>query len=393
MKNTLKIFSALAFMFLISCNSDKQPMDQLIQEQLEFAIDQSKMMNASLPTDQLPRSIDPETGELITSGPSWWCSGFFPGVLWYLYEYANDEELLQMAKDRTALLEQEQYNTGTHDLGFMINDSYGLGLKITGEESYKQIMVNGAYSLLSRYNEQLGCIRSWDHGDWTFPVIIDNMMNLEYLVWAFHETGDSAFVSAVLSHTENTIMNHFRDDYSSFHLVDYDTVSGEAYSKVTVQGYADESAWARGQAWGLYGFVSMYREIGDERYLKQAVGIADFITGHENLPDDKIPYWDFNAPNIPDAKRDASAGAIICSALLELYQYADADKAQAYLQTAETILRTLSSTEYRAEAGENGNFMLKHSVGHLPVNSEVDVPLSYADYYFIESLLRMRELL
>ncbi|MFC2129151.1 glycoside hydrolase family 88 protein [Bacteroidota bacterium] len=392
MKYAFVLLSALVVIFTYSCRTDSQSLDLLIEEQLAFAIDQSKRMNENLPADLLPRSFNAETNELITSGSDWWCSGFYPGVLWYLYDYSKDEELLQMAKSRTALIEKEQYNTGTHDLGFMINNSYGLGLKVTGDERHKKIMLNGAYSLLSRFREQVGCIQSWDNDKWTCPVIIDNMMNLEYLVWAFNETGDSSFIHAVISHTENTIKNHFRANNSSYHLVDFDTITGDVIRKLTVQGFDDESAWARGQAWGLYGFVSIYREIGEARFLKQAVGIADFITKHENLPDNKIPYWDFDAPDIPDVKRDASAGAIICSALLELHQYVDKERSERYLSTAETILRTLSSPEYRAEAGENGNFILKHSVGHLPANSEVDVPVTYADYYFIESLLLMREL-
>ncbi|MCF8226397.1 MAG: glycoside hydrolase family 88 protein [Bacteroidales bacterium] len=375
-----------------SCNNIQQPLPELIDEQLTMASEQYKEMHAAVPADLMPRSTDPETGELITSGTGWWCSGFFPGSLWYLYEYTGDDELKQMAMERTALIEKEQYNTGTHDLGFMINDSYGQGLRIAGIQSYRPVLVNGAYSLLTRFNEVVGCIRSWDHGDWEFPVIVDNMMNLEYLMWAFRETGDSSFYDVSVSHTEKTMENHYRDDFSSYHLVDYDTISGEVITRQTVQGFADESAWARGQSWGFYGFVTMYRDTKDERYLEQAVNIADFLLSHPNMPDDGVPYWDFNAPDIPDARRDASAGAILASGLIELSRYVDAADSEKYLAFAEKIIRTLSSEKYRAQPGENGNFLLKHSVGHLPNNSEVDVPLTYADYFFIESLMRLIKL-
>lgn len=393
MKNLPGILLLIILFAIQSCNTNPQALDQLIEENLSFAIEQSKLLDASVAPELLPRSTDMETGELITSDSRWWCSGFFPGILWYLYNYSGDEELMKMAMKRTMLIEKEQYYTGTHDLGFMINNSFGLGHKIAGVEGYKEVMVNGAYSLLSRYNPKVACIRSWDHGKWTFPVIIDNMMNLEFLTWAFRETGDSAFLKATLTHTETTIDNHFRDDYSSYHVVDYDTITGEVLKRQTAQGYADESAWARGQAWGLYGFVSVFRETGEKRYLEQAIGIADFLLCHPNLPEDKIPYWDFNAPNIPDAKRDASAGTIICSALIELQHYVKKEKSERYRIAAETMLRSLASSDYRAEPGENGNFILMHSVGNIPANSEVDVPLTYADYYFVEALLRMKELI
>lgn len=383
----------LAFVLAASggCRKNETRLDDLISDQLGFAIEQYTGMNAVTPADRLPRSTNMESGELVTSGSGWWCSGFYPGSLWYLYEYSGDEELRELAEERTALIEKEQYNTGTHDLGFMIYDSYGNGYRITGNESYQPVMVNGAYSLASRFNETVGCIRSWDHGDWEFPVIIDNMMNLEYLMWAFRETGDSLFLDICTRHTENTMRNHFRPDYSSYHLVDYDTISGGVIGKQTVQGYADESAWARGQSWGLYGFVTMYRDTKEERYLQQAQHIADFLLNHPNLPEDKIPFWDYNAPDIPDAKRDASAGAIMASALIELSDFTEGEKGVKYLEIAETIVRTLASPEYRAGAGENNFFLLKHSVGHLPGNSEVDVPLTYADFYFIEALMRLRE--
>ncbi|MDA3823185.1 MAG: glucuronyl hydrolase, partial [Bacteroidales bacterium] len=231
---------------------------------------------------------------------------------------------------------------------------------------------------------------SWDHGSYTFPVIIDNMMNLEFLMWAFRETGDSLFYKVSVAHSETTLKNHFRDDYSTFHLVDYDTITGDVIRRQTVQGFSDESAWARGQVWGFYGYITMYRDTKDERYLEQSAHIAEFLINHGNMPSDGIPYWDFNAPNIPDAKRDASAAAIFASGLIELSQYLEGEASEKYIAFAEKIVRSLSSDNYRAELGENNHFLLKHSVGHLPNNYEVDVPLTYADYYFVEALVRLK---
>ncbi|GHS95624.1 glucuronyl hydrolase [Synergistales bacterium] len=342
--------------------------------------------------NKLPRTIDAD-GKLLTTSSGGWVSGFVPGTLWYLYQYSQNPQLLDYTKKYTARIENEKNNKGTHDLGFMLYCSFGNGLRITGDSDYQNTLLTGAESLISRYNPKVGCIKSWNSNEkWQFPVIVDNMMNLEFLFWASKASGNPKYRDICLSHAEKTIQNHYRPDYSSYHVVSYDTITGLVEKKNTAQGYADESAWARGQAWGLYGFVVMYRETKDKKYLEQAQHIASFILNHPNLPADKIPYWDFNAPDIPNAKRDASAGAIIASALIELSQYADKASKKKYLNVAETQIRTLSSPEYFAEPGTNGHFLLKHSVGSLPGKSEVDVPLTYADYYYIEALLRYKYL-
>jgi hypothetical protein len=217
-------------------------------------------------------------------------------------------------------------------------------------------------------------------------------MNLELLFWATKLSGDSSFYNIAVTHANTTIKNHFRADNSSYHVLNYDSKTGAIKQKKTAQGAADESAWARGQAWGLYGFTATYRETKDEKYLDQANRIAQFILKHLNLPADKIPYWDFNAPGIPNALRDASAAAIIASALLELSGYVQGAQREEYISVVETILRTLSSGEYKAAAGTNGGFILKHGVGHMPNKTEIDVPLTYADYYFVEAMKRYKEL-
>jgi len=324
-----------------------------------------------------------------------WTSGFWPGILWYMAEYSGDSGLLNQARHWTAYLEPvKKMPEKNHDLGFMMYCSFGNGLRLTSNESYRDVLLTGAQSLITRYHPNIGCIQSWNsRRGWQCPVIIDNMMNLEFLMWAFKISGDSTHYRICVNHSDTTMKNHYRPDFSSWHVVSYDTLTGNVEKKQTAQGYADESAWSRGQVWGLYGYVVMFRETGLQRYLDHAVKVAEFLINHPNMPEDKIPYWDFNAPDIPDAKRDASAGAIMASALIELSGMVEEPASSKYLGIAETQLRSLASPAYRAKTGENGNFILKHSVGSLPGNSEVDVPLTYADYYFIEALLRYKALL
>lgn len=317
-----------------------------------------------------------------------WTSGFYPGSLWYMYDYTKEKSWADSAAVWTAGLESVKFNTHTHDLGFVLYCSFGNGLRLTNNPSYPPIVLQGAQTLIRRFDPEIGSIRSWDFKPWQFPVIIDNMMNLELLFWATRYSGDSTFYNIAVTHANTTMKNHYRVDNSSYHVVDYDTITNQVSAKKTHQGAADESAWARGQAWGLYGFTVMYRETGDKKYLEQAEKIAGFYLNHPNMPKDKVPYWDFNAPDIPNAPRDASAAAIAASGLLELSEYS-AHK-ETYFNAAKEILSSLSSAAYLAEPGTNNNFILMHSTGHKPNGSEIDTPISYADYYFLEALLRYR---
>lgn len=367
-------------------------MKKLIKNDMAFAIKQYKFLKNNTPAGQLPKSYDSSARKLITSGSRSWTSGFFPGTLWYLYEYSKDPALKQEAETRTKLIADQQFYTGTHDLGFMLYCSYGNAYRITGDPADKTVLLNAAHSLSTRFNPTVGCIKSWDHGSWTYPVIIDNMMNLELLAWAAKAAPNPRYLEIAETHANTTMKNHFRPDYSSFHVVDYDPSDGHIIAKKTAQGYADGSAWARGQSWGLYGYTLMYRETKDPRYLAQAQHIAAFILNNPHLPKDLVPYWDYDAPDIPNAHRDVSAAAIMASALLELSTFTE-NKAEAkrYRNSAAKILVNLSSPAYLAKPGAEGGFLLMHSVGNLPGKSEIDVPLSYADYYFIEALLRYKQ--
>lgn len=363
----------------------------LLNKSLADAVDQYRQLAERVPPKQFPRTF--ENGQLKTTGADGWVSGFFPGTLTMLYRYSADQGLWTRAQQKLDELKPQQFNRHTHDLGFMMYASFGQAMPLFLSAGYDTVLLNSARSLCTRFSPTVGCIRSWDSDSNHFLVIIDNMMNLELLMHCFHTTGDSLFYRVAVSHANTTLQNHFRADGSSWHVVDYDPITGKPQKKQTHQGAADSSAWARGQAWGLYGFTMMYRETGDRRYLEQANTIANYILGHFNWPSDGIPYWDFNAPGIPHTLRDASAAAIMASALLELKAYVTGLNRKQYQQTAEKILHQLSNAPYRTVGGEAGGFLLKHSVGHFPHNSEIDVPLSYADYYYVEAALRYLGLL
>ncbi len=383
----------LCLVFSSCASTQGDDMLEVVEQALNFSKQQSmQMYDVIAPTETLLPRTTKKDGTLQTSKSSWWTSGFYPGTLWYLYENFQDAELLAAADDMSQRVYKEQYTTNNHDVGFIIMCSYGNALRLTQCDTILPIINNTAKSLMTRFSETVGCTKSWDR--WNYPVIIDNMMNLELLTTASRLSGDKTFEQAAMRHADVTIANHFRDDFSSYHIVEYDSISGEAISKRTHQGYADSSSWSRGQAWGLYGYTMMYRETGKDSYLEQAQYIADYLITHSTMPEDGIPYWDFDDSAIPDTYRDASAGAIIASALVELSTLSkESEKAKTYRSFAEKQIRSLASDAYTANLGENNNFILKHSVGFLLKDSEVDTPLTYADYYYVEALVRLKKLL
>lgn len=397
--------SALLLAILLpGCQGEKEI---LTQEGMELILERySNILDVADDLTMSPRSIE-ENGDLLNTGIYSWTSGFFPGALWYIYELTGEEQWKEEAIKWTESLDTIQYWSGNHDVGFMINCSYGNGLRLTGNKAYEKVLIQTAESLIQRYNPAVKSLESWDYREawdgkteWFFPVIIDNMMNLELLFEASKLSGDRKYRDIALQHAQTTMKNHYRKDYSSYHVVDYDTLTGEVLDRATCQGLLDESSWARGQAWGLYGFVTCYRYTGDEAYLNFARNIADYIIEHPNLPEDKIPYWDYEAAipgqqpewdyheeDFKEIPRDASAAAITCSALLELKDYSTENKDR-YTDAARDILSSLSSPEYMSYEGKNKYFLLNHSVGSIPHGVEIDVPLVYADYYFLESLVR-----
>lgn len=364
-------------------------------QQLKYAFTQIDSAKASMPEEQLkrkpvsPRTIE-DNGALRLVASRDWTSGFFPGELWYMYEYTQDDFWKKQAQAFTANIEDQKTNGGTHDMGFKMYCSFGNGYRLTNDANYKDILLESAATLITRYKPTIGCIRSWDHSrdKWQCPVIIDNMMNLELLYWAFKETGDSVYYNIANAHARTTMKNHFRDNYSSYHVIDYDTITGDVLHKHTHQGYNHESVWSRGQAWGLYGYTMCYRETKLPEFLSQAENIANYIFTNPTMPEDMVAYWDFDAPGIPNEPRDASAAAVMACAMYELSMY-NPEKAALYKKCADTIVESLSKN-YRAQLDGDRGFLLLHSTGAH--NFERDMPLVYADYYFLEALLKKAKL-
>ena len=404
-KKLFLLTSLLAVLGTAAANAQPtdEPMVQVVERGLNRAARQSLILAEAMKDQQgaLPRTF--EKGVLKTVSYDYWVSGFFPGVLWMLYEDTGNAEMRRFAEMYTERVEPAKRMKNTHDLGFMLYNSFGQGYRLTGNKHYLDVINEGTQSLLTRWNEKIGVMKSWQSSArWQYPVIIDNMMNLEMLCFMSREFSDRKYERIAEKHAQTTIKNHFRDDFSTFHVVSYDTITCQPHAKNTSQGFSDDSSWARGQAWGFYGFTMMYRETLNPIYLEQARKIGQFLMNHPHLPEDKIPYWDYDAPGIPEPGkksdapapvRDASAAAIMASALIELSQLDPSELAPKWLELAEKQLRTLSSPEYLAEEGELGGFIIKHGVGHHQAGVEVDVPLTYTDYYYVEALRRMKQLL
>lgn len=393
------IYIVLFFLFTLrSCSFGKNHNSGYISDNIDFAVKQYEMQ-----TDLIERSggiLNPKTfinDQIVYISKEDWTSGFFPGSLWYLYELTKDKRWKTFATKYTEALDSLKFLTNHHDIGFIIGCSYGNAFRLTGNEKYREVIVQAARSLSNRFRPTAGVIQSWDVNEgnwqakrgWECPVIIDNLMNLELLFEATKFSGDSSFYRMAISHADQTMRTHFRPDYSCWHVVDYSLTDGSVRRRQTAQGYSDDSAWARGQAWAIYGYTMCYRETGNHKYLEQAEKAFEFIAKHPNLPKDKIPYWDFNAPKIPSEFRDVSSAAIVASALYELSTY---NRQKYYKAWADSIMKSLADHNYRAKLGENGNFILKHSVGSIPHKSEIDVPLNYADYYFLEALKRKKDI-
>ncbi len=348
--------------------------------------------------DLMPRSVEKD-GSLRTVRVPDWCCGFFSGELWQMYQYSHDTFWREQAVSNTWPIERVKLNKGSHDLGFMAYNSFGKAWEQTGEQSYRDVVITAAKSLISRYDDKVGCIRSWSWGTpdrWKYAVIIDNMINLELLFQASKMTGDKRYYNIAVSHANTTMKNHFREDCSSYHVVDYNPEDGSVIKRITHQGLFDESVWSRGQGWGLYGFTMCYRYTHDPAYLEQAQKIAQFWFSQPDMPEDLIPYWDMRDPAIKTGigpasdggcPRDASAAAVIASALYELATYVEVQEADRYRRYADKIMHSLE-TAYQPEPYTAQGFLLLHSTGNYPAGDEIDVPINYADYYYLEALHR-----
>jgi unsaturated chondroitin disaccharide hydrolase len=342
----------------------------------------------------MPRNIadTASTWHCREVSPCEWCGGFWPGILWYDYENTQDPYIRTQAERFTEALEPiSEQPAFDHDLGFLMFCSYGNAYRLTHREDYRDVILRTAEKAATLFRPQVGTMLSWprhvkDYGG--HNTIMDNMINLEMMFWAARNGGDPQWRDMAVSHATKTMKYHFRPDYTSYHVAVYDTLTGDFIHGVTHQGYADDSMWARGQAWAIYGFTVVYRETQDPVFLDFVQHVADVYL--QRLPADKVPYWDFNDPAIPLAPRDASAAAVVASALLELSTYVPQEKATYYRSEAEQMLTSLSSSAYRS--GDAKPSFLLHSTGHHPAGTEIDYSIIYADYYYIEALLRLKKL-
>ena len=403
LKKSLSVVLLLVLIFPLQAQWYKKNIKQA-EKQTLF------LLNNSEGNTKIPRSFCNEHGVEYVRIEDW-TSGFFPGTLWLLNAHTNNNAWVKHAERYTELLAPIQHFNKHHDVGFMIMSSYGLGYLHNNDPKYREVIVNSANALITRYRPVAGTIQSWDKRIsrtgvvWECPVIIDNMMNLELLFRATDFTGDTKFRDIAIKHADNTLKNHIRPDFGTYHLVNYDLNTGKVTDRDTWQGFSRNSTWARGQAWGIYGFVLMYRETGDKKYLDTALNLTDFYLNHKNMPSDLVPPWDFNvgekgfvpdwdykpAPNVP-VSRDASAAAIVASALFELSTFSK-EYHDKYFKVAETTIKNLSTKPYFAAPKTNGGFLLKYSVGNMPRGLEIDVPLNYADYYYLEALLRYKSII
>jgi unsaturated chondroitin disaccharide hydrolase len=395
-----KMIVGLGFMLLVSCNSLKvESFD--VTKSLDYCASQTQRTLTQLKGDSaidytmMPRNIlkGSNTWSCRKATKEEWTSGFWPGVLWYDFENTKDTKIKQEAEKYTQSLGfLSRTSAYDHDLGFLVFCSYGNGYRLTGNPVYKQVLLNTADTLATLYNSKVGTILSWPRqielNDWPHNTIIDNMINLELLFWAAKNGGGKKLYDIAVSHADHTMKNQFKPDYSCYHVALYDTITGKFIKGITHQGYSDKSMWARGQAWSIYGFTLCYRETHDKKYLDFALKVADAYL--KRLPYDEVPYWDFDAPQIPNAPRDASAACVVASALLEMSTYLNGDSGTKYKNDAVKMLKNLSTPAYLS--GQRNPSYLLHSTGHWPNNSEIDASIIYADYYYIEALLRLKKL-
>ncbi|GAF01980.1 glycoside hydrolase family 88 protein [Saccharicrinis fermentans] len=383
----------IAVITLSACSINRKPINE--QELINYCVDKVKTTMLSLnEADSLPRNIYPNQTKWNKVGIHDWTSGFWPGLLWYAYETSGDQEILNYAEKFTEPLKGVlDVPVDNHDLGFMLYCSFGNGYRLTKNKDYHDFLLVAADSLATLYNPKVGTILSWpvmvEKMNWPHNTIIDNMINLELLFWASKNGGGQHLYDIADTHAKTCMTTLIRPDYTTYHVAVFDTTDGHFIKGVTHQGYADDSQWARGQGWGIYGYAMCYRETGNEDFLTTSQKLADVLL--ERLPEDGIPYWDFDDPEIPNAPKDASAAAVAASGMLELSQLVKSKALQQkYFNAAVEMLTNLSNENYLSR--DINQAMLLHSTGHKPNNSEIDVSIIYADYYYLEALLRLKKI-
>ena len=403
MRNLNGVMLAASVAFALSCTAQAAKIDELKAKLPEIfaksaahykALDAAAtpLMKKADDTMMVPQGFKRDKRELDMRKIEWWTSGHYPGSLWYLYEATGDEFFKERATVWTENLKPISRFTGNHDIGFMMFCSFGNARRILNTDKYDHLLVEAAGTLCIRFEPKLGVIRSWGKVDdrKNFLVIPDNMMNLELLEWAAKaKNGEKRFADVARSHATVTMKNHFRADGGTYHVLNYSQKDGRIQEIRRGQGASCFTAWSRGQSWAIYGYTMMYRETKDKAYLEFAQKVSDYAINHPNMPKDGIPYWDFGAPG---EERDSSAGAVMAAALVELSKFVEGDKSCGYFEFAAKQLLSLASPAYFSEGDEVGHYLLKHGVGNKPGGSEIDTPLNYGDYYFLEALIRFRKM-
>ena len=389
----LVVATVLAASAAFSASAQADPLDALVANDLQYAAQQLQAATSVTPVARYPYKTPSPSGAWQTSDAAWWTSGFFPGSLWLMYQATGDAVWRTEAAARQAGIASQQNNTSTHDLGFMLFTTFGNGYRLTGDTAYRDIVLQAARSLATRYSATVGATRSWDNGagdpSYAFKVIVDNMMNLNLLFWGAQNGGDGGWTGMAVNHALTTRRTHVRADGSTFQLVTFNATDGSVISRGTVQGYRNDSTWARGQAWAVHGFTQAYAYTSDARMLDTARSAADYFVG--NLPADSVPYYDFQAP-ATDRPRDSSAAAIGASGLLWLARIeSDGCRAQTYLDAAKRILTSLSAPPYLSQGTPGAASILLHGTAQHQ-QGDVDSGLIYGDYYFLEALLRYRDI-
>lgn len=396
--NLRNVFYGVGLMTLVACSAPvEEKLD--VYESLAYCDRQVRRSLQELKKDSCDYTMLPRN--ILSGQSSWncrkvgkeeWTGGFWPGILWYDYEFTGNDSIRLEAENYTSSLKfLSEIPAYDHDLGFLVFCSYGNGCRLTRNQEYKKVILAVADSLAMLYNPTVGTILSWPRNVEMFGghnTIMDNMINLEMLFWAAKNGGNRALYDIAVSHADKTMQYQFRSDYSSYHVAVYDTLTGDCIKQCTHQGYSNDSMWARGQAWAIYGFTMVYRETKDPKYLEFVQNVTDVYLN--KLPEDYIPYWDFDAPDIPNAPRDASSACVVASALLELSEYCETGTAERYRKAAEKMLVSLASSAYCS--GSQSTSFLLHSTGHWPNKSEIDASIVYADYYYIEALLRLKRM-
>lgn len=425
MVNKISYIVLLSFVLLFASCAKQSELDRAVAYS-DAKVHLTMAQMASV-TDSMPRNVL-EPGQtrwnLRANVPQEWCGGFWDGCLWYDYALTGKPDVLDAAtRTGDRMLYLATAPVFDHDLGFLVVTSLLNGYRLSPDaatrERYRDALLACADSLCTLYNPAVGTILSWprhirDYGG--HNTIMDNMINLELLLWAAEETGNRTYYDIAVHHADTTMTYHFRPDGTCYHVAVYDTLTGRHLYNCTHQGLADSSVWARGQAWAVYGYTMVYRYTREPRFLAFAQHVTDaylkllndqineqmvhdpygeadrssetrkeMVNGQ--MVHDFVPLWDFCDPRGADAPRDASAAGVVASALLELQNYVPADKAAEYKQAAEAMLHSLTAAYL---APEHNPAILLHSTGHHPAGSEIDAAIIYADYYFLEALYRMK---